>query len=149
MNIKEVDWQDALDTAWFLEKYHKEVGWDHFTINYDKTYNQVISSITNEDEQVLVAKEGDQIIGVAWSLCMKPFFSDDLMIENLLVYVDKDKRGGMAGPRLMRHIKKWGKARGAKAVKIGTISEINTARTKGLFRKMGYREVGSHFMTEL
>jgi len=148
MEIQEVTPDRAEEAANYLDNYYNEVRMP-LTVDREKTYNQVVGTIFNDREQLLIAVENGSIIGIAWSYALEPFFSNDITVENLLVYVSKDKRGGMAGPRLLRHIKKWAKDIDAKMIKIGTISEINTLRTKNLFKKMGYREVGSHFISEL
>lgn len=149
MKIQEVTPSRAEEAAWFLENYYNETNIP-LEINRPKTVSQLVMSYYNEEEQVLLAvDDNDTIIGIAWSLLLQPFFSDDWTVENLLIYVKRDRRGSMAGPRLMKAIRKWGILNKAKMIKIGTISEINTDRTKGFFNKLGYREVGSHFISEV
>lgn len=149
MEIRDIDWQDVNPVADLLLEYYAEVGWCSLDVDRAKGLKQIASAITDEGQQLLIAVDKGEIIGLSWSHIVDTFFSDDIVIDNILVYVRKDKRGSMAGPRLIRHIKNWGKDLGAKVIKISTSSEINTARTIGLYKKMGYREVGSHFLMEL
>ena len=149
MRIQEVTMDRAEEAAYFLVNYYNEVDMP-LAINYEKTFTQMALSCHNEGEQVLLAIDNDdKIVGIAWSLLLQPFFSNDWTVDNLLLYVLPKHRGGMAGPRMMKAIRKWGISRKAKMIKIGTISEINTDRTKGFFAKMGYREVGAHFISEV
>lgn len=56
--------------------------------------------------------------------------------ENML-YVRKDHRGSMKGPRLMRTFMRWAKHIGAREILCGTNSGIDAERTQRLWLKLG------------
>jgi L-amino acid N-acyltransferase YncA len=56
--------------------------------------------------------------------------------ENML-YVRKDHRGGMKGPRLMKIFMRWAKAIDAREILCGTNSGIDAKRTQELWLKLG------------
>ena len=56
-----------------------------------------------------------------------------------MLYVRKDHRGSMKGPRLMKTLFRWAKHIGAGEVLCGTNTGIDAERTQKLWMKLGYR----------
>jgi aminoglycoside 6'-N-acetyltransferase I len=65
------------------------------------------------------------------------------------IYLDPTVRGRGWGELLMAHAEAWSRGRGA--VAIATDSQLDNVRAHGLYRRLGYREVGRavHFTKPL
>jgi len=100
-------------------------------------------SVTAENYLVLVL-EDREVIGMIVGALAYPFFSEDLVMQEYVWYVEG---GGRAGLWLLKGMEKMAKAMGASKLIVG--SKPDYVDMSGLYTKMGYRALENQFVKEL
>ena len=77
------------------------------------------------------------------------YFGNDLLANDILWYVKKERRGSMTGPRLLKAFRTWAKERGAREVCMGVSTAVDVDRTHKLLSRMGFEHVGGIFKEAL
>jgi GNAT superfamily N-acetyltransferase len=98
--------------------------------------------------QLLVAVDGDGIVGVHAGGCYADWFTDDLRADSFLIYVAKRARGGLTAKRMVKRYEDWAFGLGAKKVTVGFASGGDIDRMGGLLQRLGYDPVGGVFEKE-
>lgn len=126
------------------EQMHKESTYRDLDWNPDKL--RVLGDTVLEHPTrycCFVAKNSaSDILGFLVGYINEHYFSDDLVAEDMLLFVPMSKRGGKAAIRLVRAYEQWAKDNGAKRICLGVTTEINTDQTVGLYKKLGYEPYG-------
>lgn len=102
--------------------------------------------VDTPDEYFLyVAEKDGTIIGMYLGLLTEYYFSKDQMAVDLALYVDREKRGGLAAVRLVQAFEDWAFERGAKEIVPATSTQVAPERTAQLYHLLGYEVVGNLF----
>jgi GNAT superfamily N-acetyltransferase len=109
----------------------------------DKLVPWARSYIKNPDRVMLVAFDGDRMVGVFMGLNSPYYFSADTIARDVLWYVHKDYRSKGVGMELLGMFESWAKDRGAKLVRIEQDSAILTPRFTSILEKRGYKFIGT------
>lgn len=97
------------------------------------------------DSWVMVAREGDTILGTVSGFCCRGLAGTFLAIEDLIVA--EDHRGSGIGTRLMEAIHSYGRERGCQYAIL--VSSGFRKRAHQFYERMGYTEEVRGFRTEL
>jgi hypothetical protein len=73
------------------------------------------------------------------------YFGKDLIAQDLLLFVDPTKRGGLAAVKLITAFEDWAFAKGVKEVCPASSTMVAPERTAMLYNLLGYTNVGSLF----
>lgn len=77
------------------------------------------------------------------------YFNYESYATDVLIYVDKDKRGDIAAIRFLREFEKWARSQGVKEIRPATSTRININRLQQFYEKMGYQTTGFNFLKEI
>lgn len=107
----------------------------------------IFNVLSNEDDYIgIVALDGDKIVGYMVGFITNYSFNENAYYAaDEMVYVIPEYRGKLVGKRILKAFQEWAESKGCLEAVIGTISEIATERTKKLYSKLGFTEVGSLF----
>ena len=94
---------------------------------------------------IFVAEKDDEIIGFFVGLKTEYWFSTDTMTCDLVLYVTPEHRGCSAAPRLVKAYEEWASKLGVKELNIGTSTDVNSDRTIGLYKRLGYQTASYSF----
>ena len=86
--------------------------------------------------------EGNEYIGGIIACITPQFFGDDLIAQDMGLYVKPEHRGGTAAVRLAKAYEIWATTCGAKEIYLSQSTGCNIERTSALYEKMGYHIVG-------
>ena len=100
-------------------------------------------SVTAKNYLVWVL-EDEVIIGLIVGILTVPFFSDDVVMQEFVWYVEN---GGRAGLLLLKGMEKMAKAMGAVKLLVG--SKPDYVDMSGIYLKMGYRSLENQFVKDL
>lgn len=116
-------------------------------VNEDSIQKLIFNVLTDEDSHIgIVALDGEKIVGYMIGFITNYSFNEDAYYAaDEMVYVIPEYRGKLVGKRILKAFQDWAKRKGCLEAVIGTISEIATERTKKLYSKLGFTEVGSLF----
>lgn len=149
MEIVTLDPGRIKEVVELAKEYYSESNMKAFSFSNKKVFDHCMQSLSSTKDQVLLAIEEDKVVGMCWTEIIEPVFSYDEIAQNIILYVKKEYRGTRAALKLIKKMKHDVRNAGIKIVKLGTISEINTQRTKKFFSAIGFREVGSEFIMEI
>jgi GNAT superfamily N-acetyltransferase len=90
---------------------------------------------------LLVIDTGGVIDGGAIAHIESPWFSDDLIAQEVAMYVTPAKRGGLGAARLVAHMDAWARAMGARLLLAGCTTGITAERTIALYEHLGFARV--------
>lgn len=99
--------------------------------------------IDNPKAGVGVVAEDDN--GVAAMMAMsvhERYFNDERYAYDMLLYVRKDKRGGLAAARVLKDVEKWAKEQSIKEVMVGIFAGISNDTAQRFYSAMGYEPAG-------
>jgi len=91
---------------------------------------------------VLIAIEGNRLVGFAICFLNRYFFSEDLYASDLSFFVCKDRRGSSTGPRLIAAMRAFATDRGAKELLLTVNSGIAVERAAKFLESRGARRIG-------
>lgn len=98
---------------------------------------------------VFVAEKSGEVVGGIAGGVTDHWFSDELTGFEYSFFVLPEHRHGLVAMKLLLAMKAWCKAMGAKTLRIGITTGINTEGTARFYRHMGFRDAGNLFEMEL
>jgi GNAT superfamily N-acetyltransferase len=107
-----------------------------------RLYHALKGTLLAETGAVFVAELGGEVIGMCVCKAVDRWFSDELFVTDLTLYVKPAHRGGMTGPRLIRAMERWAQEQGIADLAFGVSTEIHAAQTVAMYERMGYRLAG-------
>lgn len=104
-----------------------------------------------EDKSYLgiVVLDGETICGMLGAYIGMTDFTEDLIANDILIYVLPEYRGTAAFPWLFRYFMKWAGMNGAKLMLLGTSAGINPGAVGRLYQKYGFTPVGGIYRKEV
>lgn len=97
----------------------------------------------------MMAERAGELVGMAVVVLGDYFFSSVRTATVQLLYVAPTARGGPAAVRLLRAIRRWAAANGARDLHVNVTTGIEAARTDRFLRKMGFRQTGGNYVLKL
>lgn len=91
----------------------------------------------------------NNISGMVGGVISPHFFGNDLIVQDLFIYVHENARHGYLGVKLIKQLEAFADKRGAKVVCLGITTGINEERTAKLYEKLGYTYSGSIWKKEI
>ncbi len=111
---------------------------------------QLATLIYTNDSMVCYIAHNDKGYQGLWAGSIHPlWYSDDLIVSDLVFYVRKEYRGSSAAYKLLKMAEKWATYKGAKSFNVGLSSGIDTDKTVCFFKKLKYFNSGTLMTKEL
>ena len=138
---------DDLPTMVELGKImHEESVYRDLDFNEDKIKDLALTYLANPERcWSAVAEVNGRIIGMYAGYITEYYFGKDLIAQDLLLFVDPTKRGGLAAVKLITAFEDWAFAKGVKEVCPASSTMVAPERTAMLYNLLGYTNVGSLF----
>lgn len=111
----------------------------------EKVQTMLYNMIGNQTGCALVAVKHDEIIGGILGVVYPHWFSEDLVAQDLALFVDPTKRGGIVAARLVRGFIDWAQQRKAKMIQLGITTGVHVEQTARLYSELGLSECGVLF----
>lgn len=114
-----------------------------YTLNYTKIYNILYNYISNNNTVIFVSENEDkEIEGIFMGGYKSPWFSDDTVANDTLMYVLSEHRGRGASKRLLESFLGWCKERSVSRIVLGETMQINGNAIE-MYKKIGFEPLGS------
>lgn len=99
---------------------------------------------------VLVAVDGQtgEVIGAIAAMCVEHWFSDQKVAQDVGLFVDPDRRGGMVAARLVKEFEAWARSMGALTGELGINTGVHVERTAALFERLGLERTAYLYVKE-
>jgi GNAT superfamily N-acetyltransferase len=144
--IRPVEYKDVEACISLGYLMHQESHYRFLNYSAVKIVNLIERSKTNPDSVcIFVAEKDEEIIGFFVGLKTEYWFSDDSMTCDLVMYVKPEHRGCTAAPRLIKAYETWASGLDVKEINIGTSTDVNSERTIGLYKRLGYSTASYSF----
>jgi len=144
---------EAADIPVMIElgaEMHEESAFSRLDYDKEKCFDLGIRYLSNPEKYFsYCAYEGDELVGMFMGYLSPYYFGNDLLANDILWYVKKERRGSMMGLRLLKAFRVWAKERGASEVCIGVSTAVDVDRTHELLSRMGFKHVGGTFKEAL
>lgn len=149
MIIREATGQDINAIVAMGVNVHFESEYRNLTYSQDKVEKLCRKCIGNPSCFVRVAEESSSIIAIFAAYLAQTYFSDDLVSQDILVYVVPGRRGSQAFFRLCLAYIGWAKTMGAKIITLKATSGIDVAKTYRAYTGMGFKMTGGNYNMEV
>lgn len=141
--IRKATADDYPGLIWLGRMMHQESPrYSRMTFSDAKCENLISRLTQSSMGLVLVAHEGREMVGMLGGVVMPYFFSDDLLAQELVVYVRPECRGGTTAVKLVRHFENWATSKGASEIQMGVTTGVHTDRTADFYEAMDFSRVG-------
>lgn len=117
-------------------------------MDYDlERVKETLGELMNKSQFVVVAEgTNGEVIGGMAGMVTQSWFGNDMVANDLALFVHPDHRGGMLAARLIRVFVKWARLAGAKQIRPGVMTGSEAAQA--LYEKLGFRRCGATFVME-
>lgn len=144
--IREGTLQDISDLARLGMMMHAESDYKSIPMNTDKGADYLVHVLCNPDKyKVTVAEDSSGVFGMHIGLLQDYWFSDEVAGYDVLLYISPEKRGSLAGIRMIKAFEDWAFSKGAIEVRPGSTTGIAPEVVKELHERLGYSTVGYTF----
>lgn len=126
--------------------YLAESSWSRMAYNPNKTAD-FLAELIDDKAFVVVAERNGNIIGGMVGDVVQPWFSDDIMGIEHILYVHPDHRVGKLPYQLIRAWAEWCKDNGAKQIR-PIISSGNLSANR-LYQAIGFKPVGGAYLLDV
>jgi len=131
---------DDLDRILDLgEQLHKESPrWSRLSFNRAKAAEFIAQLILGPAGVVFVAEKDGVVVGGIAGMAAAHWCSDDIVAQEVSLFMDPGARGSMAAVRLICALTAWGEIKGAEWLQAGTSTGLDPERTAGLYERLGF-----------
>lgn len=108
---------------------------------------ETVACLLDKSQFVVVAEDTNgQVVGGMLGTVTQSWFGQDMVANDLALFVSQDARGGMAAVRLLKAFVQWAKLAGAKQIRPGVTT--GHVRAEQLFDKLGFTRCGASFVMQ-
>lgn len=120
-----------------------------FPVDLDYSVQVAMQSVQDENCCVLVAVKDHKVVGFLYAaITLFPWSRVPLAVDQLL-YIAPEARGSVLGAGLIRAYEAWAKDKGLLVVRMSLASGITEERTRKLYDRLGYKQVGFTYSKEV
>ena len=125
---------------------HEESSFAPMDYDVDRV-KETISDLMNKSQFVVVAEDTNgEVIGGMAGMVTQSWFGNDMVANDLALFIHPDHRGGLMVVRLVKAFVHWAKLAGAKQIRPGVVSGSRTA--EALYDRLGFTRCGATFCME-
>lgn len=125
---------------------HDESTFAPMDYDVDRVKETISDLIYKSQFVVVVEGKNGELIGGMAGMVTQSWFGNDMVANDLALFVHPDHRGGLLVVRLIKAFVHWAKLAGAKQIRPGVITGNETA--VGLYDRLGFRRCGATFVME-
>jgi GNAT superfamily N-acetyltransferase len=131
-------------------KLHQESAYAFLPYDRDKVRGLIINYIEDNDTRCgLVAESDGSIIGMIGGYLIDYYFCNETLVNDEVLFVKPDHRGGMTAVRLIDRLRQWAKDRGARELCLGISTNVRIEATGKLYERLGFTHVGGIYKMNL
>jgi GNAT superfamily N-acetyltransferase len=146
VNIRAATLEDLPTLVAMGEAMHAESPrYSRLQFSSDKVEKALAAMIKSPMALVLVAVDGDDVVGVILGFISAEWFSEELVAQEMAIYVVPEYRGGLAGARLIMGLDAWAEAMRSRYLQGGATTGLDAERTVGLYERLGFQRVAIGF----
>lgn len=147
MKIRDATPEDLAAMCALGKRMHAESP-RYSVLNYDEHKVELLLRNALDDDRyfLMVAEHDDgEVTGGFIGYIAPHWCSQDAVAADLALFVQQDRRGGIAAARLAREFIEWARSRGAKLVNLGISTGVQVEQSAALYRAIGLKQYGYLF----
>ena len=90
----------------------------------------------------VLAEEGDTVIAMMVMSVNVRFFNNEKYASDLVIYVRKDRRGGIAAKRVLNEVEAWAKEQSIPELMVGITAGIANDKAERFYKALGFKDAG-------
>lgn len=90
-----------------------------------------------------ITERDGKIAGVMVAIALQHWCSTDLVASELALFVEREHRGSMIAPRLIKRYLSWADGLGCKQITAGVSTGVNVEKTTALYERLGFKQFGT------
>lgn len=146
MQIRDMKAEDVYEGILLGRKMHHESVYRHNDWDEKKLWALWNQHVQQPNTFCFKMAEHDgEMIGIFVGVLFPHFFGNDIVCQDLILFVKEEHRGGTAALRLIKAYEQWGRENGVKEIQIGVSTGVHPERTAKLFEKMGFGDKAIYF----
>lgn len=145
MNLRDACLEDIQQLIEIGKEFHKESVYKIIPFHEEKTRSFLESAVNGAYEKnsfFKVIVDNEIIYGGLIGYISEYYFSNAYCANDLAFFIRSEKRGTIAGARLIKEFVQWGQERGVTEVCIGVSSGINAIKVGKFLEVMKFNCVG-------
>ena len=131
------------------ELMHAESRYAHMKWSALKVCRLIEWLIENDEGLALVAERDGEVIGGFLGVIEEHYFTEEKVAGDLALFVNPDKRGGIAACQLLRAFIAWAQKQNVSLIQAGITTGVNLDTSTRLFEAVCGRLVGHLFEFEV
>ena len=125
---------------------HEESSFAPMDYDIDRV-KETLTELMDKSQFVVVAEATNgEVIGGMAGMCTQSWFGNDMVANDLALFIHPDHRGGLLVVRLIRAFVDWSKLAGAKQIRPGVTT--GHAGAEQLFKRLGFAQCGASFVMQ-
>lgn len=125
---------------------HNESSYRTMDYSVDRVKETICDLMDKSQFVVVVEDTNKEIIGGMAGMVTQSWFGEDLVANDLALFIHPDHRGGMVAVKLIKAFVHWAKLAGAKQIRPGVVTGNSTA--EALYQRLGFTRTGATFCME-
>ncbi len=139
---KPVDQYDILAMETLARKMHAEGAFRGLDYDVRKVLTIGKQVLNNPDYFGVLCEHDDEIIGLMVCYVTEFYFGTDVIAQDMILYIDKTRRGGIGGLRMIERYVEWAVEKGAKEIQLGQTVGIDAEAVAKLYAHAGFELIG-------
>ncbi len=139
---KPVDQYDILAMETLARKMHAEGAFRGLDYDVRKVLAIGKQVLNNPDYFGVLCEHDDEIIGLMVCYVTEFYFGTDKIAQDMVLYIDKTRRGGAGGLRMIERYVEWAVDKGAKEIQLGQTVGIDADAVAKLYAHAGFELIG-------
>jgi len=138
--------ENIRDIVGLGQRMHEESAYSNLRFDIEVAAQSIYEKIVQSDLGFgVIAYKDDVPVGLFAGSLATHYFGPDIFAYDLAWYVVPEHRGAMTAVRMLKMFQSWAKDRGAREVHVGVMTNVSSARTGKLFKRLGYTHVGCNY----
>ncbi len=142
VHIRQASLNDIDDLMVQAELFHAESSYKNIAINKDKLRGFYKAQIILETSLILVAYQGEQLVGHFVAHIYDFYFSDERSAADLIFYVTPEKRGSRTAVCFVQRYLEWCTTNDVFDASLSISTDINPEKTSRFYSKLGFPLAG-------
>jgi len=139
---KPQDQYDIMAMETLARKMHAEGAFRGLDYDVRKVLAIGDQLLHNPDYFGVLCEHDDEIIGLMVCYITEFYFGTDKIAQDMVLYIDKTRRGGVGGLRMIEHYVEWAVEKGAKEIQLGQTVGIDADAVAKLYAHAGFELIG-------
>lgn len=139
---KPEDQRDILAMYSLAKAMHEEGVFRELDFDEKKVMDIGTQVLINPSYFGVICENKDKIIGMMVCYVTPFYFGNDLIAQDMVLYVDKTRRGGVGALRMIEQYVAWAIEKGCKEIQLGQTVDIDPVAVDRLYVRAGFRMIG-------